>query len=247
MTQRLIIRLIPLEILVLSILAGFLAVMSVRGLIGTTDVPAAAETAVAGAALAFAPVPAGGALSPIFTPEVQHWSDKILAWSSFFKIDPNLAATVMQIESCGAPGVVSSSGAQGLFQVMPFHFDAGEDMQDPDTNAGRGLAYLALGLTRASGNAGLALAGPDPTLLVLGNGHLPGRSRRPGPKRPPPRMAKRRRRQPLHHRQPAARPGPIGNCYRSLLLSRRERAGVRENCRLFRVPAAKDWLGLAPG
>jgi soluble lytic murein transglycosylase-like protein len=121
--------------------------------------PAAAETAVAGAALAFAPVPANGALSPIFTPEVQHWSDKILAWSSFFKIDPNLAATVMQIESCGAPGVVSSSGAQGLFQVMPFHFDAGEDMQDPDTNAGRGLAYLALGLTRASGNAGLALAG----------------------------------------------------------------------------------------
>ena len=159
MTQRLIIRLIPLEILVLSMLAGFLAVMSVRGLIGTTDMPAAAETAVAGAALAFAPAPANGDLSPIFTPEVQHWSDKILAWSSFFKIDPNLAATVMQIESCGAPGVVSSSGAQGLFQVMPFHFDAGEDMQDPDTNAGRGLAYLALGLTRASGNAGLALAG----------------------------------------------------------------------------------------
>src|SRR5258706_918502 len=159
MTQRLIIRLIPLEIFVLSILAGFLAVMGVRGLVGATDMPAAAETAVAGAALAFAPAPANGALSPIFTPEVQRWSDKILAWSSFFKIDPNLAATVMQIESCGAPGVVSSSGAQGLFQVMPFHFDAGEDMQDPDTNAGRGLAYLALGLTRASGNAGLALAG----------------------------------------------------------------------------------------
>jgi hypothetical protein len=133
--------------------------MGVRGLVGATDMPAAAETAVAGAALAFAPVPAGAALSPIFTPEVQHWSDKILAWSSFFKIDPNLAATVMQIESCGAPGVVSGSGAQGLFQVMPFHFAAGEDMQDPDTNAGRGLAYLALGLTRASGNAGLALAG----------------------------------------------------------------------------------------
>jgi soluble lytic murein transglycosylase-like protein len=159
MTQRLIIRLIPLEILVLSILAGFLAVMGVRGLIGGTDMPAAAQTAVAGAALAFAPVPANTSLAPIFTPEVQHWSDKILAWSYFFKIDPNLAATVMQIESCGAPSVVSGSGAQGLFQVMPFHFDAGEDMQDPDTNAARGLAYLALGLARASGNAGLALAG----------------------------------------------------------------------------------------
>src|SRR3954454_6420356 len=107
MTQRLIIRLIPLETLVLSILAGFLAVMGVRGLIGGTDVPAAAQTAVAGAALGFAPVPANTSLAPIFTPEVQHWSHKILAWSYYFKIDPNLAATVMQIESCGAPSVVS--------------------------------------------------------------------------------------------------------------------------------------------
>jgi soluble lytic murein transglycosylase-like protein len=55
--------------------------------------------------------------------------------------------------------VVSSSGAQGLFQVMPFHFTAGEAMQDPDTNAARGLAYLALGLERGGGDAGLALAG----------------------------------------------------------------------------------------
>ena len=65
----------------------------------------------------------------------------------------------MQIESCGAPSAVSSAGAQGLFQVMPFHFAAGEDTLDPDTNAARGLAYLALGLARASGDAGLALAG----------------------------------------------------------------------------------------
>ncbi|MEP7358034.1 MAG: transglycosylase SLT domain-containing protein [Anaerolineales bacterium] len=160
MSQRLIIRLIPLEILFLSVLAGFLGIMAVRGLVsgGVGDVPSAAETAVAGAALALAPAE-GGSLSPVFTPEVQHWAGKIAAWSSFFKIDPNLAATVMQIESCGAPGVVSGSGAQGLFQVMPFHFEASEDMLDPDTNAGRGLAYLALGLTRASGNAGLALAG----------------------------------------------------------------------------------------
>jgi hypothetical protein len=42
---------------------------------------------------------------------------------------------------------------------MPFHFAEGEDMQDPDTNAARGLAYLALGLQRSGGNAGLALAG----------------------------------------------------------------------------------------
>ena len=74
---------------------------------------------------------------------------------------------------------------------MPFHFAAGENTLDPDTNAARGLAYLALGLARASGDAGLALAGyngghsliglrqlavagADPALLVLGHGHLSG-------------------------------------------------------------------------
>jgi soluble lytic murein transglycosylase-like protein len=98
-------------------------------------------------------------LSSIFTPEVQHWAEKIVAWATPFQLDPNLVATVMQIESCGGPGAVSSSKAQGLFQVMPFHFAPGENMQDPATNAARGLAYLALGLTRAGGDAGLALAG----------------------------------------------------------------------------------------
>ena len=172
MTQRLIIRLIPVEIFVLSILAGFLAVGGVRALMGhVTDVPAAAQTAVAGAALALAP---GGAaaptatLAPIFTPEVRHWAEKIGVWAGLVNIDPNLVATVMQIESCGAPGVVSGSGAQGLFQVMPYHFDAGENMLDPDTNAARGVAYLALGLTRASGNAGLALAGYNGGHGVIG-------------------------------------------------------------------------------
>ncbi len=101
----------------------------------------------------------GGALSPVFTPEVQHWSSRIVRWAAAYQLDPNLAATVMQVESCGAPAAVSSAGAQGLFQVMPFHFSPLDDMQDPDINAQRGLAYLALGLMRAGGNAGLALAG----------------------------------------------------------------------------------------
>ncbi len=61
-------------------------------------------------------------LSPIFTPEVQYWGTRILAWSAEFGLDPNLAATVMQIESCGYEHAVSRSGAIGLFQVMPFHF-----------------------------------------------------------------------------------------------------------------------------
>src|SRR3972149_6264675 len=61
-------------------------------------------------------------LSPIFTPEVQHCADKIQGWSASAGIDPNLVATVMQIESCGDPQALSRSGAMGLFQVMPYHF-----------------------------------------------------------------------------------------------------------------------------
>jgi hypothetical protein len=160
MSQRLVIRLIPIEIFVLCLALGWAAIGGARALVGSGSlgaVPAAAQTAVAGAVQASA----GGAtaLSPVFTPEVQHWAGKIAAWSALFKLDPNLVATVMQIESCGAPGVVSGSGAQGLFQVMPDHFATGENTLDPDTNAARGLAYLALGLQRASGDAGLALAG----------------------------------------------------------------------------------------
>ncbi len=65
----------------------------------------------------------------------------------------------MQIESCGDPGAHSGAGAQGLFQVMPFHFSSGEAAFDPETNARRGLAYLAGSLRLAKGRVDLALAG----------------------------------------------------------------------------------------
>lgn len=98
-------------------------------------------------------------LSPIFTPSVQYWEEELIRWSSDQNVDPNLAATVMQIESCGNPTARSSAGAMGLFQVMPFHFEASEDPYDPDTNALRGLSFLAGGLEASGGHAGLALAG----------------------------------------------------------------------------------------
>ena len=144
MTQRLVIRLIPLEVLLFAALAGWLAMSGMRYIVNTLPAFEQSEAQT---------------ISPVFTPEVQHWSRKIAAWSAAYQLDPNLVATVMQIESCGMPSAVSSAGAQGLFQVMPFHFTPEENMQDPDTNANRGLAYLALGLARAGGNVGLALAG----------------------------------------------------------------------------------------
>lgn len=98
-----------------------------------------------------------GILSPIFSPEVLYWEKEILQWSAEHKLDPNMAATIMQIESCGDMSAVSSAGAQGLFQVMPFHFSAGENTLDPNTNARRGLNYFAEQLQRF-GDVNLAFA-----------------------------------------------------------------------------------------
>ena len=114
---------------------------------------------LAARSLPAAPVIELGYISAAFTPEVQYWGQDIARWADPYGLDPNLAATVMQIESCGNPEAVSPSGAQGLFQVMPFHFAAGEAMRDPDTNAKRGLDYLSLGLETSGGAPGLALAG----------------------------------------------------------------------------------------
>lgn len=100
-----------------------------------------------------------GDVSPVFTAEIQYWRADILRWAEIYQLDPNLIATVMQIESCGDPSAGSGAGAQGLFQVMPFHFEAGEVMQEPETNARRGLNYLAESLRKADGHVGLALAG----------------------------------------------------------------------------------------
>ena len=97
-------------------------------------------------------------LAPFFAPAVRHWSGKINRWAAQHDVDPHLLATVMQIESCGHPKVVSNAGARGLFQVMPFHFAADEDMLDPDTNARRGASFLKTCSGAADGVVGLTLA-----------------------------------------------------------------------------------------
>ena len=110
-------------------------------------------------------VPTG--LSPIFTEEVQHWTNEIVRWSAAATLDPNLAAVVMQIESCGDPRALSRSGAMGLFQVMPFHFHLGENPYNTDTNALRGLNYLSRSLATGNGNPRLALAGYNGGIGVI--------------------------------------------------------------------------------
>lgn len=97
-------------------------------------------------------------LAPFFAPAVRHWSGEINQWSRQYDVEPQLLATVMQIESCGHPKAISKAGARGLFQVMPFHFEAGEDMLAPHTNAKRGASYLNYCAGIADGVVGLTLA-----------------------------------------------------------------------------------------
>jgi|SRR5271157_862906 len=108
-------------------------------------------------------------LAPLFTPEVQYWSMSILRWSAISNLDPNLVATVMQIESCGDEFARSSAGAVGLFQVMPFHFASTDNPFDPGTNALRGLAYLRRVFDTANHNISWSLAAYNggPSLIGL--------------------------------------------------------------------------------
>lgn len=106
-----------------------------------------------------APAAYSGQLAPLFTPQVLRWEAQILRWAAENQLDPNLVATVMQIESCGDPRALSRAGAQGLFQVMPYHFAEGEDAFAPETNAKRGLNYLRNSLNHFDGNASMAMAG----------------------------------------------------------------------------------------
>jgi hypothetical protein len=108
-----------------------------------------------------------GVLSPIFTSEIQYWGQQIKQWAVEYDLDPNLVATVMQIESCGNPDAQSSAGAMGLFQVMPFHFQPFDNPYDPDTNARRGMAYLQRSLIAAGGDPGLALAGYNGGISII--------------------------------------------------------------------------------
>jgi len=112
---------------------------------------------------------ASNGLAPLFTPEVQYWNASILRWSTNLKFDPNLIATIMQIESCGDGFARSSAGAIGLFQVMPDHFASTDNPFDPDTNALRGLTYLRHVFDTSNHNieSSLAAYNGGPSLIGL--------------------------------------------------------------------------------
>ncbi len=106
-------------------------------------------------------------LAPLFTPEIQYWSEHISRWANASSLNPNLIATIMQIESCGDSLVQSSAGAMGLFQVMPFHFSPSENPYNPETNAFRGLDYLSRALKASNGDVRLAMAGYNGGISII--------------------------------------------------------------------------------
>lgn len=107
--------------------------------------------------------------------KIQYWADD--AYQKYnvtvvTKSDFRLGlATVVQIESAGYPLAHSSSDARGLGQVMPFHFAAGADTYDPDTNLERASWHLsAEGVNRA---AALGYSGLE-ALVQAGRGYNGG-------------------------------------------------------------------------
>ena len=146
-----------------------LAVIFISALLGSLALKTNPTTIVSSVSVELPPVTSTG-ISPIFRVEIQYWADSISRWAAASQLDPNLVATIMQIESCGDPRARSSAGAMGLFQVMPFHFYAADDPYNPDTNAARGLAYLVKSLATGGGNARLAMAGYNGGIGVIGRG-----------------------------------------------------------------------------
>jgi hypothetical protein len=105
---------VPLSVILISYLLASLALKTNPAPSVNSEMPPAASTGI----------------SPIFTPEIQYWAGNIIQWAAASQLDPNLAATIMQIESCGDPRA-KSSGAMGLFQSCRFTFYAADNPYDP--------------------------------------------------------------------------------------------------------------------
>jgi soluble lytic murein transglycosylase-like protein len=98
-------------------------------------------------------------ISDSFTSEVKAWESDICRWSKEQQLDPDLIATIMQIESCGNNWAVSSTGVKGLFQVTGANL-RGRNGFDPNSSAAAGPGeVLKNELKATNGNIRAAMAG----------------------------------------------------------------------------------------
>ncbi len=98
-------------------------------------------------------------ISDTFTPEVKKWEKDICRWSEEHNMDPDLIATIMQIESCGNDVAKSATGVRGLFQVTGANLD-GENPWDPNVSMAKGPGkVLKVELEASGGDVRAAMAG----------------------------------------------------------------------------------------
>ena len=134
-------------------------------------------------------------LAPFFAPAVRHWSDEIKHWSAQHDVDPHLLATVMQIESCGHPTVISNAPAPRVCsRSCPFILKRAKtcSTRRPTPNeapassiTARGQADGVVGLTLACYNGGPSVinrardrwSSETQKILSLGSRHFQRRHR----------------------------------------------------------------------
>lgn len=89
-------------------------------------------------------------------PGVLKWSSQISNASKQFGVPQDVIAAIMTNESHGSQYSLSSAGAIGLMQVMPFHFDDGDgDPYDPQTNINKGASILKSNFDMAKSKYGV--------------------------------------------------------------------------------------------
>lgn len=104
-----------------------------------------------------------GRISPFISDPEQRLNllRKVYHHANHFKLQPGLVLSVIEIESSFNPYAVSSAGAQGLMQVMPFwRKELGREsanLTDIDTNLKYGSAILSHYLKKEKGNITRAL------------------------------------------------------------------------------------------
>lgn len=88
--------------------------------------------------------------------ELLQWDQYVEPAATTFDLDPALIYAVMQEESGGNPNAVSSAGAIGLMQVMPFNAP-NDNLYDPQTNINDGCGILRGDLNSNNGDLNQAL------------------------------------------------------------------------------------------
>jgi hypothetical protein len=102
------------------------------------------------------------ALSNYWRPSISRWASLIDLYATQQGVDPNFVAAIMTEESKGDPNIVSTAGAVGLLQLMPY--EAGFTwrpktavLKDPAQNLSWGTQTISQIIRQAQGRLRLAL------------------------------------------------------------------------------------------